>query len=102
MPETRALIERSMHEIAAVARASNVALPDDAVARAFVAIDNLPASGTTSMQRDLEDGKPSELEHLVGGVVRLGERVHVPTPTMAVLYHTLLPRERRARGAVAF
>ena len=50
------------------------------------------------MQRDLMEGKPSELEVQNGGVVRLGLEVGVPTPVNTFIYHSLLPQEIRARG----
>jgi 2-dehydropantoate 2-reductase len=98
LPETRRMIERCMVEILAVARAHNVALPDGTVERSMAFVDSLAPSGTTSLQRDIGDGKPSELEAWNGAVVRLGRQVGVATPTHEFLYHSLLPREMRARG----
>lgn len=43
----------------------------------------------TSMQRDLEAGRPSELEALTGAVVRLGAEVGIPAPVTEVLYRVL-------------
>jgi 2-dehydropantoate 2-reductase len=68
-PETRELLERAMHEVLAVARAHGVALPNDAVAETLGFTDSLPAEGTTSMQRDIVAGRPSELEAQSGAVV---------------------------------
>jgi 2-dehydropantoate 2-reductase len=49
------------------------------------------------MQRDILNGRPSELEAQNGAVVRLGAEVGVPTPTHAFIYHSLLPQESAAR-----
>ena len=49
------------------------------------------------MQRDVEEGRPTELEALSGAVVRLGREVGVPTPVHDVLYAALLPADRAAR-----
>src|SRR5208282_274266 len=57
-----------------------------------------PASGTASMQRDIVDGRRSELEEIIGAVVRLGDQRGTPTPTMDCVYASLLPQELRARG----
>lgn len=100
--ETRGLVEHVMREIEQVARARGVALPADTIERAFAAIDRLPPTGTTSMQRDIDDGKPSELHELVGAIGRLGAEVGIQTPTSTVMYHALLPLEHRARGQVSF
>lgn len=102
LPETRALLEQVMHEVAAVARARHVALPDHVVPTAMAQLDALPPEGTNSTQRDLMAGRPSELEAHTGAVVRLGHEAGVPTPLNTVLYHCLLPRERRARGLLVF
>ena len=40
----------------------------------------------TSMLQDLEQGRPLELEALVGAVVELGGIVGVPTPALEGLY----------------
>ncbi|PMR71406.1 2-dehydropantoate 2-reductase [Halomonas heilongjiangensis] len=97
LPETRALIERILAEIEAVARARGVALPGDAVSRAMKFIDALPPESTASMQRDIMAGRPSELESQNGAVVRLGRQYGVATPVNAVIHAVLLPQERKAR-----
>jgi 2-dehydropantoate 2-reductase len=43
------------------------------------------------MYFDLIAGKPMEIEALNGTVVRLGERLGVPTPIHRVIYAALLP-----------
>ncbi len=98
LPETRALIEQMLAEIAAVARARGVALLEDATIRALRFIDALPAESTASMQRDIMAGLPSELESQNGAVVRLGLEAGVATPVNAMIHAALLPQERQARG----
>ena len=98
LPETRALLERAMREILAVARARGVALAAESVDRTLAFIDGLPPGGTASMQRDIVEGRPSELEAQNGAVVRLGRESGVETPVNAFLYSSLLPMERAARG----
>ena len=93
-PGTRELIRQSMTEIQQVAAARGVALPADSAASTFAFLDSLPAAGTTSLQRDLNSGKPSELEAWTGAVVRLGREVGVPTPLNDVLYELAGARGR--------
>jgi 2-dehydropantoate 2-reductase len=100
--ETRKLIERGMEEIFHVARARKIPLSDDIVPRSMAFMDAVTPSGTSSLQRDIANGKPSELDAWTGAVVRFGEEVGVATPLHAVLYASLLPLEMRARGEVAF
>jgi 2-dehydropantoate 2-reductase len=102
LPETRKMLEQAMQEVFQVARASNIDLPADAVSAALAFIDGLPAGGTASMQRDIMEGRPSELEAQNGAVVRLGREVGVDTPLNAFIYHSLLPMELRARGQIEF
>jgi 2-dehydropantoate 2-reductase len=101
-PETRDLLQRAMREVLAVARAHRVALSDDAVEETLAFTDSLPQEGTTSMQRDLIAGRPSELESQSGAVVRLGAQQGVATPVHDFVYRTLLPLEARARGELTF
>jgi len=61
-----------------------------------------PRNGTTSLQRDIGDGKPSELEYWNGAVVRLGREMGVSTPLHKFIYDCLLPQELHARGKVSF
>ena len=102
LPETRQLLEQCLREIFAVARARHVALSDESVEKSMAFLDSLALGGTTSLQRDIADGKPSELEAWNGAVVRLGREVGVTTPVHEFIYHSLLPLELRARGKVQF
>jgi 2-dehydropantoate 2-reductase len=102
VPETRTLMERGMEEIYHVARARQIPLSDDIVPRSMAFMDAVTPSGTSSLQRDIAAGKPSELDAWTGAVVRFGEGVGVATPLHAFLYASLLPLELRARGEVAF
>jgi 2-dehydropantoate 2-reductase len=102
LPETRSMLEQAMHEVLAVARARGIALPEESIPRTMALIDGLPPNGTASMQRDIIQGRPSELESQNGAVVRLGQEVGVATPLHAFIYHSLLPLELRARENIAF
>jgi 2-dehydropantoate 2-reductase len=99
VPETRAMLESAMREVAALAKARGVVLPEDAVARTLSFVDSLPADATASMQRDLMEGRPSELEYQNGAVVRLARQAGVPVAVNAFLFASLLPAEKKARGA---
>lgn len=98
VPETREMMVGVMREIIAVANARGIPLGEDAVQRALTFRDSLPSDSTASMQRDIMEGRPSELEWQNGAVVRLGREVGVETPLNAFIYHSLLPQELRARG----
>lgn len=91
-----------MREIFTVARTRQIALSDGIVEKSMMFLDSLASSGTTSLQRDIADGKPSELDAWNGAVVRLGREVGVATPLHEFIYHSLLPLELRACGKVQF
>jgi 2-dehydropantoate 2-reductase len=102
LPETRALLEGLMREIVELASAKGVALRPDAVQKTMAGVDSLPPDGTASMQRDMLEGKPSELDAQVGAVVRLAKDAGIVLPLHAVVYACLLPAEKRARGELSF
>jgi 2-dehydropantoate 2-reductase len=102
IPQTRRLLEQCMEEVVAVGRARGVAMADSIVAETMKFLDGIPATATTSLQRDIVDGKPSELEYWNGAVVRLGREASVPTPSHEFVYHSLLPQDLQVRGKIAF
>jgi 2-dehydropantoate 2-reductase len=98
VPESRALLVTAMGEVVQLARARGVVLSQDAVNRNLGFVDRLPGEATASMQRDLLEGKPSELEAQTGAIVRLAAAAGIPVPANAFLYAALLPSERQIRG----
>jgi 2-dehydropantoate 2-reductase len=98
MPETRALAQAAAREVLALATARGVTLAEDAIERTMERFDGLPPDSTSSLQRDLIAGRPSELDAQVGAVCRIGRELGVPTPIHDVIYAALLPQERNARG----
>jgi 2-dehydropantoate 2-reductase len=97
VPRTRKMLEDCMREILAVARARRIALADPIIGKTLAFVDSLAPDGTTSLQRDIMAGKPSELEAWNGAVVRFGRESGVATPFHAFIYDSLLPQEMQAR-----
>ncbi len=91
VPEARAVLTEALNEVAAVARAKGVTLDLDVVDKTLAFIDNSAPNIKPSMQRDVETGRGSELESMVGIVVRLGIELSVPTPVMRFAYAMLKP-----------
>jgi 2-dehydropantoate 2-reductase len=54
----------------------------------------------SSTAQDLMRGKPSEIDHLNGYVVRKGETLGVPTPVNRVLHSLVRLLESKAASAV--
>lgn len=99
--ETRDMLLRAMEEVAAVAEARGITLSPGIIQKTMSFIDNMPPATMASMQRDIIEGRPSELEAQNGAVVRLGKEVGVEVPTHAFIYASLLPGELKARGKIA-
>jgi 2-dehydropantoate 2-reductase len=102
LPQTRQMVQQALQEILAVARRREIALPEDAVQATMARYDSLTPASTASLQRDVMEGRPSELEEQIGAVVRFGKENSVATPVHTFIYHSLLPMELRARGRLQF
>jgi 2-dehydropantoate 2-reductase len=98
--ETRAVLTEAITEVAAVARAKGVSLDADVVDNTLAFIDESAPGIKPSMQRDVEAGRVSELESMLGIVVRLSEELSVPTPVMRVAYALLKPGYLKAQEKV--
>jgi 2-dehydropantoate 2-reductase len=96
---TRALLRAAVEEAAAVARARGVQLAADVVEKTLSFVDRLPPHSTASMQRDLSEGRPSELDAQSGALVRLARESGVEVPAHAFIEAALRPSEERARRA---
>jgi 2-dehydropantoate 2-reductase len=88
-PKRRAQMLSAMEEIYALAHARGVKLPPDSVEKVMAAVDGLPDDATSSMQRDIAAGKPSELESQNGAVVRMARESGIEAPTHTLIYETL-------------
>lgn len=97
IPETRAMVEHLLREVLAVAQGRGVTLAADAFERTMQRYDGLSPEATPSFQRDVMEGRPSELEAQLGAVVRMARESGVAAPLFETLYAALLPQERIAR-----
>lgn len=86
-PELRATLEAIMNEYVEVSKAADRALIDNVVERNLETVHIMPYESSSSMQRDFAAGKLCEYEALCGYIVRLGERVGVPTPLYSKMYN---------------
>lgn len=97
LPETRKMLEELYAEVYNVGKAAGINLPNDIVSKTMKAVDAFPPDATSSLTRDIWEGKPSEIEYQNGTVVRLGEKYGVPTPVNRFVYSAVLPMEMKAR-----
>lgn len=93
--EPRDTFVKLMKEIDALAVAMDVPFLVDIVTTNLQILDALNPEASTSMQRDIYAGKPSEIDGLIYEVVRMGERYGVPTPA-----YKMIADYARAKGLV--
>jgi 2-dehydropantoate 2-reductase len=74
-----------IEETLAVAEASGVTMAPDLLAKTYKIAEAMPTQYSSTAQ-DLARGKPTEIDHLNGFVVRRGEALGVPTPANRVLH----------------
>ncbi len=80
MGEPRELFKTMIREIMALAYAMGCPFDRDYVRVNLKKMDAQDPSATTSLQRDVMAGQPSEIDSLVGEVLRLGDQYKVPMP----------------------
>jgi len=85
----RNTLEILMQEIIAVAQAKKIALDETEFLSAMKQASRVTPGAKTSMQLDMEAGKPAEIEALCGYLIREGERLGVAVPAMKTLYQHL-------------
>jgi 2-dehydropantoate 2-reductase len=90
-PRSRALLQSLVEETVAVGAALKAGVEPADVARVMQGFDNMPKTFLASMAHDILAGKPLELDHLSGVVVRLGDRAGVPTPAHEFITQALAP-----------
>lgn len=98
IPEARNLVSSIMREVEALARAQGVQLDSDVIQKSLDFVDNAAPHIKPSMQLDVENGRRTELESMVGVIGRKGRELGVPTPAADFVYAALLPVELKARA----
>lgn len=98
IPEIKNMMLETAKEIAAIANAKGIKITEEIIKSQFEIIESQPPKTTSSLQRDIMEGKPSELEAQNGTVVKLGKELGIATPTNNFIYYCLLPQEKKARN----
>ena len=83
--------KRVLQEIAAVARAKNVAINPNLVQAKLDIAANYPPNLYASMYHDLAAGKKIEVEGIFGYVAKTSQRLGISTPTIDLVYAFLRP-----------
>jgi 2-dehydropantoate 2-reductase len=90
-PKSRALLQSLVEETVAVGAALKTGVGPDDAAKVMQGYDAMPKGFLASMAHDILAGKPIEVEHLSGVVVRLGRESRVPTPSHTFITQALAP-----------
>ena len=90
-PDIGPYFRAGAEEVIAVARARNIPLPEDALARVMKFTAVAPPAMRASMAVDLIRGNRLELPWLSGKVAAMGRELGVPTPTHALITAALKP-----------
>ena len=97
-PGIRDVMRDVVEETLAVAKASGVALAPEMLAKTYGIAEAMPTQYSSTAQ-DLARGRPTEIDHLNGFVVRRGEALGIPTPANRALHAlVLLLTSAKARG----
>ena len=96
LKETRQMMMDLMKEIIILSQTAGIKLEPDFLSKSMAFIDSFPYGSTSSLTRDVWEGKPSEIEYQNGYVAKLGARLGIPTPINSFVYNCILPMERRA------
>jgi 2-dehydropantoate 2-reductase len=97
MKETRQLMQALFEEIYVLSQEMGICIESDFVTRTMSFVDSFAYDATSSLTRDVWEGKPSEIEYQNGTVVKLAEQYGVHTPVNKFIYECILPMERKAR-----
>lgn len=97
LKETRQLMTELIREIYALSQHFKINIEPEFPDKLISLIDTYPRETTSSLTRDVWEGRPSEIEYQNGTVVRLGEKYGVDTPVNRFVYNCILPMEIKAR-----
>ncbi len=97
-PFLRLKIQETAAEVLEVGQALGIDLDTQDIDGAMHMIDSGDYSTTMSLQRDMMEGRPSELDNFNGYIVRKGDEMAIDTPVNDFIYYSLLPMEKKSRG----
>jgi 2-dehydropantoate 2-reductase len=97
LKQTRKMMVDLLKEVYKLSQKAGVKIKSDFVDDTISLIDTYPFNSTSSLTRDVWEGKPSEIDYQNGTVLRLGHKYGVETPINKFVYNCVLPMELKAR-----
>lgn len=98
LKQTRKMMIDLLKEIYRLSQKAGVNIKPDFINKTVALIDTYPYNSTSSLTRDVWDGKPSEIDYQNGMVVKLGKKFNLETPVNKFVYNCILPMELKARN----
>ena len=95
--ETREMMRGIIYEIFELSKKAEIKITTNEVEDLIAFFDTFPYDATSSLTRDVWNGRPSEIEYQNGTVVKLGDRFGVETPINRYIYESIVPLEKKAR-----
>ncbi|WP_299218904.1 2-dehydropantoate 2-reductase [uncultured Aquimarina sp.] len=96
-PELNKMLRATATEIYKIAIAKGIEMPSAIVDGIMTFIGKQPFTATASTQRDIMEGRPSELDNFNGFIVKEGKKLGLDTPINGFIYSCLQPMEAKAR-----
>ncbi|WP_026899415.1 ketopantoate reductase family protein [Daejeonella oryzae] len=88
-PESMKLLNSLLSEIRKVANANGIVFDETNIENAIARMKSLSYETSSSMHRDYQNKKKTEVETLTGYVVRLGKKSNIETPAYEMVYQKL-------------
>ena len=85
------LLKNVVYELCSIAKTQQFIVNADIILQQ---IDNLPDRLTTSMQRDFQYNKKSEIEEILGNPIRLGKAAGLNLPNLEKCYLSLVKHDK--------
>lgn len=97
LKQTRKMMIDLLKEIYRVSQKAGVNISHDIINRTVALIDTYPYNSTSSLTRDVWEGKPSEIDYQNGMVIKLAAKYGLEAPVNKFVYNCILPVELKAR-----
>jgi len=90
--KNKQMLKGLMEEVNLIAKKRGIFLPEDIIPLSLEKVSGFPYETKTSMQRDFESGRKTEIETFTGYIVKSGKELGVATPLHQEAYIELLKR----------
>lgn len=96
-PTSETVIREAMHEVLALARNLDYELSSDLIHQNIEKTKRMKPY-YTSMCLDWQEGRPMEVEAILGNAITLADKASIPVPTLRTLYSLLLQIDKKLRN----